>query len=90
MFSHFPQTVSDNFREPSGHMTFIQSRINVEATSGRCVDVNATLYKRHVPVGKHQSIFSEKNKKSISKCHLLNFLHSILIAKKLIIRLIHF
>ena len=33
---------------PSGHMTFIQRRINVDATSWRCIDVNATLYKRHV------------------------------------------
>ena len=34
---------------PSGHMTFIQRRLNVNATSWRCVDVQAKLYKRHVP-----------------------------------------
>ena len=31
-------------------MTFIQRRTNVDATSWRCIDVNATLYKRHVPI----------------------------------------
>ena len=28
---------------PSGHMTFIQRRLNVDATSKRCIDVEATL-----------------------------------------------
>ena len=32
-------------------MTFIQGRINVDATSRRCIDVDATLYKPHVPAG---------------------------------------
>ena len=36
---------------PSGHMTFIQRRLNVDAMSGRCIDVEATLYLRHVPAG---------------------------------------
>ena len=36
---------------PSGHMTVIQRRMNVDATSWRCLDGNATLYKRHVPAG---------------------------------------
>ena len=35
----------------SGHMTFIQRCLNVDATSWRCIDVEATLYKRHVPTG---------------------------------------
>ena len=34
------------------HSAFIQLRINVDAMSQRCIDVNATLYKRHVPAGK--------------------------------------
>ena len=34
-----------------GQMTFIQRRFYVEATSLRCIDINATLYKRHVPAG---------------------------------------
>ena len=38
---------------PSGHMTFIQRRINVDATSWRCIDVGTTLYKRHMSAGKH-------------------------------------
>ena len=36
-------------------MAFIQHRINVSVTSltfWRCIDVNMTLYKRHVPTGK--------------------------------------
>ena len=33
---------------PSGHMTFMQRRLNVDATSQRCIDVVATLYRRHV------------------------------------------
>ena len=32
-------------------MMFIQRRLNVDATSWRCIDVEATLYKRHVPAG---------------------------------------
>ena len=33
------------------HMTFIQCRFNVYATSWGFSDVNATLYKYHVPAG---------------------------------------
>ena len=29
---------------PSGHMTFILRRFNVDTTSSRCIDVEATLY----------------------------------------------
>ena len=36
---------------PSGHMTLIQRRLNVDATSWRCIDVEPTLYKRYVPAG---------------------------------------
>ena len=36
---------------PSRHMTSIQCRVNVDATSWRCIDVETTLYKRHVPAG---------------------------------------
>ena len=32
---------------PSEHMTFIQCRINNDATSRRYIDVNAVLYERH-------------------------------------------
>ena len=38
----------------SGHMTFIQRRLNVDATSWRCIDVEATLYWRHAPAGMFQ------------------------------------
>ena len=37
--------------QPSGHMTLIQRRLNVDATSWRCIDVEPTLYKRQVPAG---------------------------------------
>ena len=33
------------------HMAYIQRRINVDATSWRRIDVNATLYICHVPAG---------------------------------------
>ena len=36
---------------PSRHITLIQRRHNVDATSWHCIDVVATLYKRHVPAG---------------------------------------
>ena len=32
-------------------MTSIQRRLNVDATSWRCIDVEATLYRRHVSAG---------------------------------------
>ena len=34
---------------PSRHMTSIQRRLNVDATSWRCIDVESTLHRRHVP-----------------------------------------
>ena len=36
---------------PSRHMTSIQRRLNVDATSWCCINVETTLYKRHVPAG---------------------------------------
>ena len=44
---------------PSRQMTFIQRRLNVDATSGRCIDVEATLYKRHVPAGQWLAKYQE-------------------------------
>ena len=41
----------------SNLMTFIQRRINVDATSWRCIDVDATLHKHHLPAGSHFSQF---------------------------------
>ena len=38
---------------PSRHMALIQRRLNVDATSWRCIDVEPTLYKYHVPTGVH-------------------------------------
>ena len=35
----------------SRHITLIRRRHNVDATSWRCIDIVATLYKRHVPAG---------------------------------------
>ena len=40
--------------QPSGHMALIQRRLNVNATSWRCIDVETTLYSRHVPAGKEK------------------------------------
>ena len=31
------------------YIAFMQRRINLDATSWRCIEVSATLYKRHVP-----------------------------------------
>ena len=39
---------------PSG--TLRQRRINVDATSWRCIDVDTALYKRHVPAWLQVSI----------------------------------
>ena len=36
---------------PSGHTMFIQC-LNVDATSWRCIEVEATLYRRHVLAGR--------------------------------------
>ena len=36
---------------PSRHMKLIQHRLNVDATSWRCIDVEPTLYKRRMPAG---------------------------------------
>ena len=38
-------------KNPSGHTTFIQRRLNVDATSWRCIDVEVTLYRRRVSAG---------------------------------------
>ena len=46
----FILTASSWWYPPSGHITFMQRRINVRATLWRCID-NATLYRRHTPVG---------------------------------------
>ena len=34
-------------RFPSGRITFVQRRINVDVTSWRFVDIDATLHRRH-------------------------------------------
>ena len=44
--------------KPNPHMTLIQRRLNVDATSWRYIDVEPTLYKRHVPAGKDLTSFS--------------------------------
>ena len=36
----------------NGHMTFIQRRLDVDVTSMRCIDVEATLHKRYVTAGR--------------------------------------
>ena len=44
---------------PIENMMFGQRRMNVDATSWRCIDINATMYRRHVPAevctGRHGS-----------------------------------
>ena len=41
---------------PSGHTTFIQRHLNVNAMSWRCIDVEATLYRRYVSAGKNRCV----------------------------------
>ena len=36
---------------PSRYMMFMQRRINVDATSWRCIDVDTTLPRRHMHAG---------------------------------------
>ena len=36
---------------PSRQMTLIQCRLKVDATLWRCIDIEPTLHKRHVPAG---------------------------------------
>ena len=43
--------VKSKDNQPSRQVTLRQRRINVDATSWRCIDVDTTLYKRHVPAG---------------------------------------
>ena len=38
--------------QSSGHMAFIQPHFNIDARSWCCIDVNTTLYKRHMPTGR--------------------------------------
>ena len=47
----------------NGHMTFIQRRLNVDATSWRCIDVEATLYWHNVPAGEHRYKMSHNARK---------------------------
>ena len=46
------KTVGILWLQPSGHATLSQRRINVNATSGRCINVDTTLHKCHVPAGR--------------------------------------
>ena len=48
--------VEAQWSQPSERVTFIQRRMNVDATSRHCIDVIATFYKRHVAAGKRQKI----------------------------------
>ena len=49
---------------PDRHMEYIQRRLNVDATSWHCIDVEATLYLRHVPAGLLPALWNlaKKNK----------------------------
>ena len=42
-------------------MTFIQRRLNVNATSWRCIDVEATLYRCHVSAGLKPQVTGQSN-----------------------------
>ena len=42
-------TIRTSFRPSKRAHDLIQRRLNVDATSWRCIDVDPTLYKRHVP-----------------------------------------
>ena len=55
-------TVKRHTTPPSRHMTFIQHCLNIDATSRRCIDVEATLYKRHVSAG--DGLFTTADSKS--------------------------
>ena len=46
--------------EPGRHMTLKQRRLNIDATSWRCIDVEATLYLRHVPAGNSPNLYIRK------------------------------
>ena len=70
--AHIRQNVwSKSF--PSGHMTLIQRRLNADATSWRCIDIEPTLYKRHVPTGLSISIILLQKKTSFFLFFLLFF-----------------
>ena len=58
-------------------MTFIQCRIDVDATSWRCIDVYATLYKRHVPAGLSITVATYKWKRWINIIYSRNILISL-------------
>ena len=45
-------------------MPYIQRRINVDATSIRCIDINATLNKRHHDKKILKRLTTENNKKT--------------------------
>ena len=47
-------------------MMFIQRRLNVDATSWRCIDVEATLYRPHVSAGLEYTR-QQKNIKAITQ-----------------------
>ena len=48
-------------------MTFIQRRLNVYATSWRCIDVEATLYRRHVSAGLKKDSWIKEKKAAINQ-----------------------
>ena len=75
---------------PSRHMTLIQRRLNVDATSWRCIDVEPTLYKRHVPAGLAHAMTKITQKSVISevsptfeKWGKMGHLHTAFTAEKL-------
>ena len=62
----FPRDVESRVgtksNQPSRHMTFVQRPIKVDATSWRCIDVDATLSQRCVPAGKIRQLLDQVNK----------------------------
>ena len=64
-------------------MAFKQRRIHVNATSCRCIDVDATLSQRCVPAWKCQIMFSGRNKKNIINLSSAEFAHRVVNVKKM-------
>ena len=45
------KTLTSVLKLPNGHAALRRRRNNVDTTTWRCIDVDATLYEHHVPAG---------------------------------------
>ena len=81
----FNQWVTLLVIHPSKHMTLIQPRLNVDATSWRCIDVELTLHKRHVPAGTVTHLVSHHPATVSNSSHVYLSNHHIYIQSNLVI-----